>query len=37
MVKYYTQRAGAGLLLTECVSCSQRGIAFPGAAELFTK
>jgi hypothetical protein len=27
--EYYTQRTGAGLILTECVAVSQRGIGYP--------
>ena len=34
---YYCQRSGAGLMLTECVAWTQRGEAFPGAANLFNK
>lgn len=35
--QYYHQRAGAGLLLTESASISQRGIGFPGQGNLYTK
>ena len=37
LVKYYGQRAGAGLLLTEASSWSPRGCSFPGAGDIFTK
>lgn len=30
MVKYYTLRADAGFMLTECVPISERSLAFPG-------
>ena len=36
LIEYYSQRAGAGLILTECVSWGPRGAAFPGAANLYT-
>lgn len=35
--EYYTQRAGAALILTEASSWSQRGHGFPGAGNLYTK
>lgn len=35
LLQYYTQRTGAGLILTECLAVSQRGIGFPGAANLY--
>lgn len=37
MAKYYSQRAGAGLILTECSSWSQRGVAYPGAGQIYNK
>jgi N-ethylmaleimide reductase len=37
LTKYYTQRSGAGLLITESASWSQRGEAFPGAANILNK
>lgn len=36
-VEYYSQRAGSGLILSEASSWSQRGIAFPGAGNIFSK
>lgn len=35
-VEYYTQRATAGFILTECVPISDRSLAFPGCAGLYT-
>eukprot|EP00347_Sterkiella_histriomuscorum_P003673 403363382 len=35
LVEYYTARARAGLILTECVAVSADGNAFPGAACLY--
>ncbi len=37
VAEYYGQRAGAGLMLTESVSISQRGVGFPGQANIYTK
>lgn len=37
LVKYYTQRAGAGLMFTEASAWSQRGHAYPGAGNIITK
>lgn len=37
MVEYYTQRSGAGLILTECAAVSKRGEGFPGAGNMYTK
>jgi len=37
MTKYYSQRSGAGLILTESASWSQRGEAFPGAGNLYNE
>ena len=37
LVEYYSQRAGAGLILTECASVSKRGEGFPGAGNIYTK
>jgi N-ethylmaleimide reductase len=37
MVDYYSQRAGAGLILTECAAVSQRGEGFPGAGNFYNK
>lgn len=36
-VEYYGQRAGAGLMLTECAAWSPRGISYPGNGEIFNK
>jgi N-ethylmaleimide reductase len=37
LAKYYGQRAGAGLVLTEAASWSQRGVAYPGSGELYNQ
>jgi N-ethylmaleimide reductase len=37
MAEYYAQRAGSGLIITECSAWSQRGIGFPGAGHIFTQ
>ena len=37
MVEYYTQRAGAGLVLTECAAWSPQGYAFLGAGNIHSK
>ena len=37
MLEYYSQRTGAGLMLTEAAAWSQRGEAFPGAGNIYTK
>lgn len=37
LVEYYSQRAGAGLILTECAAISRRGEGFPGAGNIYTK
>lgn len=37
LVKYYAQRSGAGLLLTEASSWSPRGCGFPGAGNIYTR
>jgi len=34
LVEYYSQRAGAAVILTEAVAYSKRGQGFPGAACL---
>jgi N-ethylmaleimide reductase len=35
--EYYTQRAGAGMILTEASAWTQRGHGFPGAGNLYTQ
>ena len=35
--EYYMQRAKCGLMLTEASSWSERGNAFPGAANIYTE
>lgn len=35
--EYYSQRAGAGLILTEASSISQRGDGWPGSANISNK
>jgi len=35
-VKYYGQRAGAGLIITEGAAWSPRGISYPGAGNIYT-
>jgi N-ethylmaleimide reductase len=37
VAEYYGQRAGAGLLITEAASISQRGAGFPGQGNIYTK
>jgi len=37
MLEYYTQRAGFGLIITECSPISPMSNAFPGAGGIFTK
>jgi N-ethylmaleimide reductase len=37
LAKYYGQRAGAGLILTESSSWSQRGVAHIGSGECYTQ
>ena len=37
VAEYYAQRAGSGLIITECSAWSQRGVGFPGAAHMFTQ
>lgn len=37
VAEYYAQRAGAGLLLTESASISQKGLGFPGQGNIFNK
>jgi len=34
--EYYSQRASAGLLVTESIPVSDRSIAYPGSASLYT-
>lgn len=36
-VEYYSQRAAAGFILTECVNISNRTNAFPRSAGVFSK
>ena len=36
-VKYYTQRASAGLILTECSPVSMQGNTYPASGGIFTK
>jgi N-ethylmaleimide reductase len=36
-VKYYTQRAGAGLIITEGTQISQQGQGYPGTPGIFSK
>ena len=35
--QYYSQRAGAGLILTEASAVSQRGNSWPGSANIMNK
>lgn len=35
MVRYYKQRSGAGLILTECIQISESGGGYPGAGGLY--
>jgi N-ethylmaleimide reductase len=37
VAEYYAQRAGAGLMLTESASISQRGSGFPGQGNIYNK
>ena len=37
VAKYYAQRAGSGLLITESSAWSQRGIAYPGSGDIFAQ
>jgi N-ethylmaleimide reductase len=37
MVKYYRQRAGAGLILTEATQISESGGGYPGAGGLYNQ
>lgn len=37
LVQYYSQRTGAGMILTEASAWNQRGECFPGAACLYNK
>lgn len=37
LVKYYSQRANAGLILTECSPISPAGNSFPGAGGIYTQ
>ena len=37
MAKYYEQRAGSGLLLTECSAWSPKGHGYPGAAHIYNE
>lgn len=36
-VKYYSQRAGSAFILTQASSWSPRGLAFPGAGNIYSK
>ena len=36
LVEYYTARAGAGLILSECAAVHAEGNAFPGSGCLYT-
>ena len=36
-LKYYSQRAAAGFILTECTSISNQGNAFPGATGIWNR
>src|ERR1700712_30714 len=36
MVEYYTQRAGAGLLITEATGISQQGLGWPYAPGIWS-
>jgi len=36
-VQYYTQRASAGLIFTECTPISKTAFSFPGAGGMYTK
>lgn len=35
--QYYGQRTGSGIILSECVSISQRGNGYVGQANLYNK
>lgn len=37
VIQYYTQRSGAGMMLTEASAWSPKGQSFPGAANIYTK
>src|SRR5690606_36194200 len=37
MAEYYTQRAGAGLILTEATSVSPQGVGYPGTPGIWSK
>ena len=37
MATYYSERAGSGLILTECSAWSPRGNGYPGAGDLYTR
>lgn len=37
LVEYYSQRASAGLILTECTLVSERSNAFPGSAGILNE
>ncbi len=37
LIDYYSQRTGAGMILTEAASWNQRAECFPGAACLYTQ
>jgi N-ethylmaleimide reductase len=37
LVQYYGQRAGSGLMMSEASSWSPRGIAYPGAGDIFNQ
>jgi N-ethylmaleimide reductase len=37
VAEYYAQRAGSGLIITECAAWSQRGVGFPGAGHMFNQ
>lgn len=37
MATYYEQRSGAALVFTEASAWAQRGEAFPGAGNFYTK
>jgi len=36
MVEYYSQRAGFGLIFTECTPISKRAESLPGAGGIYT-
>jgi len=37
LVEYYSQRASAGLILSECAAISERGNTFPGCGGIYNK